>query len=75
MVKFGETETEKYKFHKGKHFLCMKFFWINILNILLITKKMVKRTRPFYVMLPKMSACRRDFDETKYKKIDELLEK
>ena len=42
-----------------------KFFWINILDILLFTK-MVKKIKPLCVMLPRMSAYRRDFDETKY---------
>ena len=36
-----------------------------------------RKDKPFCIMLPKMSACRRDFDETKYMsfliKDDELL--
>ena len=44
-----------------------------------IDQKDAKTTRPLCVMLPKMSACRRDFDETKYMsfliKNEELLEK
>ena len=38
-----------------------------------------KKVRPLYILLPKMSAYRRDFDETKYMsfltKDDELFEK
>ena len=41
--------------------------------------KMVKKVKPLCVMLPKISAYRRDFDETKYMsfliKNDELLDK
>ena len=36
----------------------------SVLNALLVTV-MVKKTRALSVMLPKMSAYRRDFDETK----------
>ena len=46
---------------------------------------MVKKVRPLYIMLPKLSAYRRDFDETKYvfyiengellEKYDEIWEK
>ena len=42
-------------------------------------QKMLKRNGPLCIFLPKLSACRRDFDETKYIsfliKDDELLEK
>ena len=47
------------------------------LNFSLASKML--ENRPLYVFLSKMSACRRDFDETKYMsfliKDDELLEK
>ena len=47
------------------------------LNFSLASKML--ENRPLYVFLPKMNACRRDFDETKYMsfliKDDELLEK
>ena len=48
------------------------------LNILLGTE-MLKKIRPLCIFLPKMSAYRKNFDETKYisflVKDDELLEK
>ena len=73
-------------------FLCISIKDININKIIVSNKlsfgkknlnfslasKMLKN-RPLYVFLPKMSGCRRDFDETKYMsfliKDDELLEK
>ena len=36
-----------------------------VLNILLVTK-MVKKVRPLCVLLPKMNAYGKDFDETKH---------
>ena len=36
-----------------------------ILNILLATN-MLKKVRALCIFLPNLSACRRDFDETKY---------
>ena len=48
------------------------------LNISLAAK-MIKKIRPFWIYLPKMTAYRRDFDKTKYMsfliKDDKLLEK
>ena len=39
-------------------------FGKNDLNTLL-AKKIIKKTRPLYIFLPKMSAYGKDFDETK----------
>ena len=48
------------------------------LNILLVTK-ILKKIKPLCIFLPKMTAYRKDFDETKYIsfliKDDEFLEK
>ena len=48
------------------------------LNTVLATK-MLKKIKPLCVFLPKMTAYRKDFDETKYisvlRKDNELLEK
>ena len=53
------------------------------LNIFLLAIKMLKKIRPLWTFLPKVSTYRKDFDETKYIltkndeliKNDELLEK
>ena len=36
------------------------------LNIFLLAIKMLKKIRPLWTLLPKVSTYRKDFDETKY---------
>ena len=50
IIKFGGIEIQKQKFHQ-------------ILNILLATKMLQK---PLHIFVSKMSAYRKDFDETEY---------
>ena len=91
VIKFGDIEIEKQKFHQHKGPISIKNIDTN--NIVISNKvsfckkgfkyfidyKDAKKNRPLGMFLPKMSAYRRDFDETKYisllKKDDELLQK
>ena len=88
-IKFGNIEIAKQKCHQHKRPISMKKIDINKIivsnkvsfsikgsNISLATK-MLKKIRPLCKLFPKVSAYRRDFDETKYiavlEKDDELL--
>ena len=90
VITFGNTDVEKHKFHQHKN--PISIFDINIDRIEVSNKiafgkkafiifgtKMVKKVRALRVMLRKMRAYRKDFDETRYMSIliknDELLEK
>ena len=92
IIIFGDTEVEKQKFHQHKIPIWInnvgisKIVVSNMVNFgkkgftYFIGYKDGKYVRPLCVMLPKMSAYRRDyFDETKCMsfliKNDELLEK
>ena len=91
IIKFGDIEIEKEKFHQNKRPISIKNIDINeivVSNKVSFGKKGFKyfignkdaiKIRPFYIILPKVSAYRRDFDENKYmsflRKYDELLEK
>ena len=90
IIKFGDIEIEKQKFHQHKRPISIKNIDINkivVSNKVSFGKKGFKyligyrdaKIRPLCIFLPKMSAYRRDFDETKYMsfliKDDELLEK
>ena len=91
ITKFGDTEIEKHKFHQHKSPVSINNIDINkivVSNKSLFRKKGFKHfigysdskeIRPLCIFLPKMSAYRRDFDETKYMsfliKDEELLEK
>ena len=90
VIKFGDIEIEKQKSHQYKRPISIKNIDINkivVSNNVYFGKKKgfkcfigykdAKKTRPLCIFLPKMSAYRRDFDETKYRsfliKDDELL--
>ena len=89
--KFGDSEIEKQKCRQYKRPIWIKNIDINkvlVFNKVSFGKKCFKYfigfkdaiiTQPLCIFVPKMSAYRRDFDETKYMffliKDDELLEK
>ena len=93
IIKFGDIEIEKQKCHQHKGPIPITNIDIKKIRPLISNKvsfgkkvfkyfigyKDVKRNRPLCIFLPKISAYRRDFDETKYIcfliKDDELLEK
>ena len=79
IIKFGDIEIEKRKFHQHKRPISI----INIdINKIIVSNKEIftfgkkgfkyfigykdVKIRPLCIFLPKMSAYRRDFDETKY---------
>ena len=90
IITFGDTEVEKHKFHQHKRHIL-----IDNVNINKIVSKAIffgrkdftyftgykndRKMRPLCIILLKMGAYRRDFDETKYIsfliKDDKLLEK
>ena len=90
-VKFGNIKIEKQNFHQHKRPISIKSTDINKLVVPNKTSfgkkgskyfngyKNAKKNRPLYIFFPKMSAYRRDFDETNYIsfliKDDELLGK
>ena len=77
IIKFGDTEIEKYKFYQYKSPSLID----NIdLNKIVVSNKIsfgkndfkyfisyinVKKIRPLHIFLPRMSAYRRDFHKTK----------
>ena len=91
IIKFGDIEIEKQEFHLHKEQISIKNIDINkiaVSNKVYFHKKGfkyffgykdAKKIRPLCIFLPKMTAYRKDFDETKYMsfliKNDELLEK
>ena len=88
VIKFGDIEIEKQKLHQHKRTISMKNIDINkiaVSNKVSFGKKGFKYfigykdTKILILFLPKVSVCRRDFDETKYMCFliidDELLEK
>ena len=91
VIKFGDIEIQKQKFHQHKGAISIKNIDINKIEVsnkvpfgekgfkYFIDYKDAKKFRPLYIFLPKMSAYRKEFDETKYMsfliKDDELLEK
>ena len=76
IIKFGETEIEKYKFHQHKYLIVI--YDVDINKILVSSKVFFskkgfkyfigytdgKKVRPLCTMLPKIRVYRRDFDET-----------
>ena len=79
IIKFGDSEIQKQKFHQHKGPISIKYIDIN--NIVVVSNKIsfdkkgfkyfigykdAKKMRPLYIFLPKMSAYRKDFDENKY---------
>ena len=91
VIKFGDIEIEKQKFHQNKRPISIKNIDLNRIVVsnkasfgkkgfkYFINYKDTKKIRHLCIFLPKMSAFRRDFDEIKYLnfliKDDELLEK
>ena len=91
IMKFGDTEIEQLKFQQCKSSISIKNIdtdKIVVSNKVVFDKKSfeyftgykdAKKVRALSIFFPKMSAYRRDFDETKYMsffiKDDELLEK
>ena len=91
IIKFGDIGIEKQKFHQYKKPISIKNIDIakmvvsNKLSVggkgfkYFIEHKDAKKGRPLCIFLPKMTAYRKDFDETKYIsfliKDDELLKK
>ena len=91
IIKFGDTETKKHKFDQYQKPISIKSIDINKIVIsnkvsfgkkgfkYFIGYKDTKKIRLLRIFLPKMSAYRRNFDETKYMSFliidDELLEK
>ena len=98
IIKFGEIEIQKQKFHQHKGPISIQNIDFN--KIVVSTKvsfgkkgfkyfigyKNAKKIKPLCIFLPKMTAYRKDFDETKYisslikdyellKKCHEILEK
>ena len=78
IIKFGDIEIEKQKFHQHKRPISIKNIDINkivVSNKVSFGKKGFtyfigfkdnKKVRPLCIFLPKMSAYRKDFDKTKY---------
>ena len=79
IIKFGDSEIQKQKFHLYKGPISIKYIDIN--NIVVVSNKIsfdkkgfkyfigykdAKKIRPLYIFLPKMSAYRKDFDENKF---------
>ena len=91
IIKFGDIETKKHKFHQYHKPISIKSIDINKIVIsnkvsfgkkgfkYFIGYKDTKKIRLLRIFLPKMSAYRRNFDETKYMSFliidDELLKK
>ena len=91
IIKFGDIEIEKQKFHQYKRPILIKNIDVNkivVSNKVSFCKKGLKYFNGYKyakklihlcIFLPRMSAYRRDFDETKYMsfviKDDELVEK
>ena len=86
IIKFGETEIKKHKCHQHKSPISIYNVDINKIlacNQVSFTKKSFncfkdgKKFRPLFLMLPKLSGCRKCFDKTKYMtfliKDDELI--
>ena len=78
IIKFGDTEIEKHKFHQYKRSISIKSIDINKIvpsNTVsfsikgfryFIGYKDAKNIIPLFIFLPKKNAYRRGFDETKY---------
>ena len=78
IIKFGDIEVQKQKFHQHKEATSIKNIDINKIVVsnkvsfgkkefkYLICYKVAKEIRPLCIFRPKMSAYRKDFDKTKY---------
>ena len=90
-IKFGDIEIQTHKFHQHKKSILINnidIYEIVVSNKASLSKKGFKiligykggkNVRPLCILLPEMSAYRKDFDETKYMSLlikeYELLEK
>ena len=91
MIKFDDIEIDIYKFHQYKSPILINYIDINKIVVsnkisygkndfkYFIGYKDAKRIRPLCILLPKISAYRRNFDKTKcvsfLTKDEKLLEK
>ena len=91
IIKFGDIEIKKQKFHQNERPISIENVDINKIVVsnkvsfrkkgfkYFIGYKDAKKVRPSSIFLPNMSAYRRDFDKTKYNSFlindDELLKK
>ena len=91
MIKFDDIEIDIYKFHRYKSPILIDYIDINKIVVsnkisygkndfkYFIGYKDAKRIRPLCILLPKISAYRRNFDKTKcvsfLTKDEKLLEK
>ena len=91
IIKLGDIEIEEQKFHVHKEQISMKNIDVNKITVsnkvsfhkkgfkYFFGYKNAKKIRPLCIFLAKMTAYRKDFDETKYIsfliKDDKLLEK
>ena len=90
IIRFGDIEIEKQKFHQHKRPISIKIVGIHKIVVYnkasfgrkcfkyFIGYKDAEKVKPLYIFLPKTIAYRKDFDQTKYVsfliKADELLE-
>ena len=77
ILKSGDIETKKQKFHQHKEPISIKSININkikVSNKVFFGKKgfkyyngykYAKKIRPLCIVLPKLTLCRKDFDDTK----------
>ena len=88
IIKFSDTQIEKHKFHQYKSPILINNIDINKIVVsnkvsfgfkYFIGYKDHKKVTPLCILLPELSAYRRNFDKSQYKmkmmKDDELLEK
>ena len=83
VIMFGDIGAEKHTYHQHQGLVLLydeKTFFgkKKVLNISLGTKLILKKVIPLCIVLPKMSAYRKSFEETKYMYFlikDKLLEK
>ena len=76
IIKFGDTETKRYKFHQNKGPILINNI---VINKIVVSKKLPfskqdfiyfigykddQQIRPLCIFIPKLSAYRIDFDET-----------
>ena len=64
-TKLGDTEIQNQRFHQPKGPISILSFGKKVFKYL-ISYKDPKIISPLCIFLPKMSAYRKDFDETKY---------
>ena len=75
IIKLGDIEIKNQRFHQYKRPISIKNRDIDKIFKHFIGYKDAKKNTPLCIFLPKMSAYRKDFDETFLIKNDELLEK